>query len=118
MFKSTVHLYCAILHADYVELTPPQAVTLPAGPASETCFSGDIIDDKLALEPVEQFTLRLRDPVIQDVLIGNDETVVSIIDDDGMYLCACIHVLVHDFFYFFTCFLCELSSVTFVLLSG
>lgn len=66
-----------------MELTPPEVVTLSAGPASQTCFTGDIIDDKLALEPVEEFTLRLRDPVIQNVLIGNDETVVRIIDDDG-----------------------------------
>ena len=75
------------LCADYVELTPPEAVTLAAGPAGQTCFTGDIIDDQLALEPVEQFTLRLRDPVLQNVLVGNDETVVRIIDDDGK--CAC-----------------------------
>ena len=59
-------------------------MTLPAGPASQTCFTGDIIDDQLALEPVEQFILRLRDPRVQNVVIGNDETIIKIIDDDGM----------------------------------
>ena len=61
---------------------------LSAGPAGQTCFTGDIIDDELALEPVEEFTLRLRDPVLQNVIIGNDETVVRIIDDDG----KCVHM--------------------------
>ncbi len=89
---SNKHILANFIHsplcADYVELTPPQAVILLAGPASQTCFTGDIIDDDLALEPVEQFTLRLRDPVIPNVLIGNDETVVRIIDDDGE--CDCM----------------------------
>lgn len=80
LYKSTIFSLCA----DYVELTPPQEITLPAGPAGLTCFTGDIIDDQLALEPVEQFILRLRDPMIQNVLIGNDETIVRIVDDDGM----------------------------------
>ena len=62
-------------------------MTLSAGPPGQICFTGDIIDDELALEPVEEFTLRLRDPVVQNVLIGNDETVVRIIDDDGECLC-------------------------------
>ena len=63
-------------------------MTLVAGPAGQTCFTGDIIDDALALEPVEQFTLQLRDQGIQNVLIGNDETVVRIIDDDGKCVCG------------------------------
>lgn len=62
-------------------------VTLPAGPATEMCFRGDIIDDQVALEPDEFFTLKLMDPVIDGVAIGNDETVVTIIDDDGTILC-------------------------------
>ena len=69
-----------------MELTPPQVVTLPAGPAGEVCFRGDIVDDKLALEGLEQFTLRLRDPVIRGVLVGNDRASVTIIDDDGRHL--------------------------------
>ena len=68
-----------------MQLTPPQVVSLPAGPAGHSCFRGDIVDDKLALEGLEQFSLRLRDPVIRGILIGNDRTTVSIIDDDGRH---------------------------------
>ena len=68
-----------------MELTPPEVVTLPSGPAGETCFLGNIVNDNLALEPMEYFTLKLRDPLIEAVVIGNDETVVNIIDDDGRY---------------------------------
>lgn len=79
----TFPLIC-FFHSDYVELTPPQVVTLPPGPTSESCFSGDIIDDEIALEPDEFFTLKLLNPLTPGAAVGNDETTVNIIDDDGM----------------------------------
>ena len=82
--NATFPYSATICWADYVELTPPQVVTLPDGPAGQACFRGDIVDDKLALEPLEQFSLRLRDPVMRGIIIGNDKTTVSIIDDDGI----------------------------------
>lgn len=70
-------------------------MTLSAGPAGQTCFTGDIVDDELALEPVEEFTLRLRDPAMQNILVGNDETIVRIIDDDGEFLCMDKYSILH-----------------------
>ena len=54
------------------------------------CFRGDIVDDQVALEPDEFFSLHLRDPLIDGVLIGNDETTVNIIDDDGTLTVHCV----------------------------
>ena len=88
-------------------------MTLSAGPAGQTCFAGDIVDDELALEPVEEFTLRLRDPAVQNVLVGNDETIVRIIDDDGEYLC-----IDKVYFIYNHCMLYECISYYFIKFSA
>ncbi len=52
---------------------------------NRSCFSGDIIDDLIALEIDENFDLLLRDPLlVSGVLIGQgNRTMVIIIDNDG-----------------------------------
>ena len=53
--------------------------------SNRSCFSGDIIDDLIALEIDENFDLLLRDPLlVSGVLIGQgNRTMVIIIDNDG-----------------------------------
>lgn len=48
-----------------------------------SCFSGSIVDDLIGLEGIEDFMLRLRDPNLPGVLVGNNVTIVNIVDDDG-----------------------------------
>ncbi len=58
--------------------------TVTLGPTINiSCFSSRIVDDRIALEGIEDFSIRLRDPNMVGVMIGNDATVVNIIDDDG-----------------------------------
>ena len=50
--------------------------------SNSSCFSGVIVDDQIALEGIEDFSLQLRDPNVAGLVIGNDATIVNIIDDD------------------------------------
>ena len=48
------------------------------------CFSGEIINDVIALEGDEDFYLVLQDPMVGGVLVGErNRTLVIITDDDG-----------------------------------
>ena len=71
-------------HTDYLRLAPSFRVTLEPD-TNRSCFSGDIIDDAIALEGDETFDLVLRDPMLDGVTVGERiRTVVVISDDDGM----------------------------------
>ena len=48
-----------------------------------SCFTVQIVDDRIALEEDEQFQLLLQDPMTDGLLIGRDITTVTILDDDG-----------------------------------
>ena len=71
---------------DYTPSGVPQTVTIPASdPDMRTCFTGPIIDDDIALEPNETFTLSITNysPVTDRILSGIKTTSITIIDDDG-----------------------------------
>ena len=67
-----------LVHTDYVPLGTT-SVTLQ----NRTCFSGEIINDLIALEETEHFRLLLQDPMMDGVLFATDRAVVIIVDDDG-----------------------------------
>ena len=50
-----------------------------------SCFNGAIVDDEIGLEGTEGFTVSIRDPAVSGIEIGNDATVVNIVDDDGNF---------------------------------
>ncbi len=60
--------------------------------SNRSCFSGEVIDDFIALEGDEYFDLSLRDPSLGGIRIGDsNRTVVVITDDDGGCM-SCLHV--------------------------
>lgn len=67
---------------DYGALNPPEMVTLEESD-ERACFDVNIIDDLIALEDTESFTLRLVDPMLDGVILGRNSTLVNIIDDDS-----------------------------------
>ena len=72
--------------ADYTPSGIQSTVTIPASdPDNRTCFTGPIIDDLIALEPDESFTLKIDDisPDNSRIDTGIDTTVITITDDDG-----------------------------------
>ena len=70
--------------ADYEPDGIPATVTIPASD-SRACFTGPIIDDLIALEPDESFTLTITDISPDDNRIqrGIETTTITIIDDDS-----------------------------------
>ena len=66
---------------DYVPLGTTSVTLDPL--QNRTCFSGEIINDLIALEETEDFRLLLQDPTMDGVLLATDRTVVTIVDDDG-----------------------------------
>ena len=72
--------------ADYTPSGIPVTVTIPASAADmRACFTGPIIDDLIALEPNETFTLSITDisPDDSRIQAGIETTRITIIDDDG-----------------------------------
>jgi hypothetical protein len=72
--------------ADYVPSGISTTVTIPASdPDMRTCFMGPIINDLIALEPNETFTLKIDNisPDNRRINTGIDTTTITIIDDDG-----------------------------------
>ena len=72
--------------ADYTPSGIPRTVTIPASdPDMRTCFTGPIIDDLIALEPNETFTLSITNisPDSDRIVRGIDLTRITIVDDDG-----------------------------------
>ena len=71
---------------DYVPSGIKTSVTIPASdPDMRECFSGPIINDQIALEPDETFTLKIDNisPDNRRINTGIDTTVITIIDDDS-----------------------------------
>jgi len=69
-----------IVYVDY----EPLGTTVTLEPLSNrTCFTGEIINDVIALEGVEDFVLLLQDPMEDVILLAIDRAVVIIVDDDG-----------------------------------
>ena len=66
---------------DYVPLGTTSVTLDPL--QNRTCFSGEIINDLIALEETEEFRLLLQDPTMDGVLLATDRAVVTIVDDDG-----------------------------------
>ena len=69
------------MHTDYVPLGTTSVTLDPL--QNRTCFSGEIINDAIALEETEDFWLLLQDPMMNGVLLATDRAVVIIVDDDG-----------------------------------
>ena len=72
--------------ADYTPSGIPTTVTIPASdPDMRACFNGPIIDDLIALEPNETFSLTITgiSPDSSRIVRGINTTVITIIDDDG-----------------------------------
>lgn len=64
----------------------PQFLSVTLEPSSNrSCFTGVVVDDLIGLEGIEDFTLGLRGPGSPSVLLGNNVTIVNIVDDDGKY---------------------------------
>ena len=77
------------MYVDY----EPLGTTVTLEPLSNrTCFTGEIINDVIALEGVEDFVLLLGDPMEDGILLAIDRAVVIIVDDDGESWCgSCYH---------------------------
>ena len=74
--------------ADYTPSGIPTTVTISASdPDRRECFTGPIIDDLIALEPDETFTLRIDSisPDSSRIDTGIDTTVITIIDDKSKF---------------------------------
>ena len=56
----------------------------PSGDGQTVCGNVPIIDDNLGLEPNELFSVRITSVSATNVMIGDDESCVEIIDDDGI----------------------------------
>ena len=68
------------MYVDY----EPLGTTVTLDPLSNsTCFTGEIINDIIALEGMEDFLLLLWDPMVDRILLAIDRAVVIIVDDDG-----------------------------------
>ena len=71
-----------------MSFSPTLKVVIPAD-SNRSCFTGEVIEDQVALEGTEDFVLQLQDPMTTGVLIGdNDQTVVEIIDTNGETGCV------------------------------
>ena len=58
---------------------------LPGDVGNKKCIQIDIVDDDVALERTEEWTLRLEFVGSQNYILGNVQTaLVQVIDDDGM----------------------------------
>lgn len=69
--------------ADYVSFTPTLKVTIPPD-SNRSCFTGQVIEDQIALEGTEDFILQLQDSLTTGLIVGdNDQTIVEIIDTNG-----------------------------------
>ena len=69
---------------DYTPSGIPTTVTIPASDG-RACFTGPIIDDLIALEPNETFTLTITNisPDNSRIQRGIETTRITITDDDG-----------------------------------
>ena len=80
-----------LLYADYTPAGISQKVTIPASdPDMRTCFTGPVIDDDIALESNETFTLSITNfsPATDRILPGIETTRITIIDEDGKRFCT------------------------------
>ena len=70
--------------ADYDPAVIPATVTILAS-ESMACFTGPIIDDLIALEPDESFTLTITDisPDNNRIQRGIETTTITIVDDNS-----------------------------------
>ena len=58
---------------------------LPADVENKKCIDISIVDDDVALEGIEEWTLRLEATESQNYALGDIHTaLVQVIDDDGM----------------------------------
>ena len=85
--------FCTFVYllVDYIPSGITTMVTIPASdPDMRTCFTGPIIDDSIALEPDETFSLKIDNisPDNRRINTGIDTTVITIIDDDSESECA------------------------------
>jgi hypothetical protein len=68
---------------DYEPLSPISVTLEPS--SNRSCFTGRVVDDLIGLEGVEDFMVRLRDPEVPGVQVGNNATMIAVVDDDGKY---------------------------------
>ena len=80
-FKFEKEYILSLMHIDYVPLGTTSVTLDPL--QNITCFSGEIINDVIALEETEEFWLLLQDPMMNGVILATDSAVVIILDDDG-----------------------------------
>ena len=73
------------IHTDINSSSIPTSLTIPAG-ATSACFEGMIVDNTI-VEDTESFTLVITGVTPEGVVIGGDTTVISIIDNEGLFLC-------------------------------
>lgn len=75
-----------LLYLDLEAIPPTLSVTLEPN-SNRSCFVGVVVDDSIGLEGIEDFTLGLSGPGVSGVSVGNNVTVVNIVDDDGKDCC-------------------------------
>ena len=76
--------FCVVQILSSTDYRPPRIrfITLKSD-ARRSCFNGDIINDDIALEGVETFSLNIEKPVLGRVVVDQNTTNINIIDDDG-----------------------------------
>ena len=80
--QSCLHVADSDYATTYLEMT-----FVPARDGQTVCGNVPIIDDNLGLEPNELFSVRIIVSVLStNVMIGDDESCVEIIDNDGMII--------------------------------
>ncbi len=79
-------------HTDFNAGSIPTSLTIPAG-TTNACFEGMIVDDSID-EDTESFTLVITGVTPEGVVIGGDTTVISITDNDGVFLCS-VHLIIN-----------------------
>ena len=78
--------------SDY-ETTTLMLTFEPSGDGQTVCGNVPIIDDNLGLEPNELFSVRITSASGANVMIGDDESFVEIIDNDGTSCIIHINIL-------------------------
>ncbi len=76
-----------ILHplSDYLPATIPSQITF-GSTDRRFCFNGTIVDDDIAAEFLEDFVLTITSVSPNGVMIGTQDTVITIVDEDGRHL--------------------------------
>ena len=76
----------AFYQPDYSPSSIPSSITIPAGELKK-CFDVTILDDMIALEGNESFTINMVVDMPNFGTTGNSESEVTIIDNDGEIVC-------------------------------